>query len=115
MTEKIIKRIVITAAIFIAALILWGAVHFFFTSETSVYKAVKWGWNEKMIENEARAAVIDKENARYPKKGDKVMLDGKEVVIIKIYFWSRRYKVRLPDGRFTEILRSELKDKKLLS
>ncbi len=55
-----------------------------------------------------------KENARYPDTGDRIDLDGKEIIILKRYFWSteRRYEVRLPNGEITDVLGSEIIDKK---
>jgi len=51
--------------------------------------------------------------ARFPKLGDKIELNGKEVVIIKLYFFGpRKYQVRLSDGRMTDVVGSELIDKK---
>jgi hypothetical protein len=60
-----------------------------------------------------REAQVAAYEARFPNNGDKIELDGKEVVIIKKYFFGpRKYQVRLPDGRMTDVVGSEIIDKK---
>lgn len=71
-------------------------------------------WNE---ECEAKEQIRDAQkaayNARLPKAGDRIDVNGTEVVIMKRYVWAYgKFKVRLPDGRMTDILASELLDKK---
>lgn len=53
------------------------------------------------------------ENARYPKAGDRIELNGQEVVILKKFVFrvERTYKVRLPNGDITEVMGSEIIDK----
>lgn len=73
------------------------------------------GWvKTKVKASAARTERILKQRARFPKPGDTVELDGVNIVILKVYFWSniRRYEVRLPDGSITDVLGSEIIDKK---
>lgn len=65
-------------------------------------------------ETEARQVRRDAYYARFPKSGDRIELDGVEIVILKKYFWARhiRYEVRLPNGEITEVMGSEIIDKK---
>lgn len=69
---------------------------------------------EKLRQSNVNRAIRYKEYARYPNSGDRIELNGKEIVILKRYFWSteRRYEVRLPNGEITDVLGSEIIDKK---
>lgn len=62
----------------------------------------------------ARVAQKRVYKARFPKTGDTIRLSGVEIVILKKYVWARerRYEVRLPNGSTTDILGSEIIDKK---
>ena len=63
---------------------------------------------KKQIKDDAREVY----NARFPKVGDRIELDGKEIVIMKEYAWckNRTFRVRLPNGELTDILRGETID-----
>lgn len=69
---------------------------------------------ESNLKEDIRSAQKAIYNARFPNTGDRIELDGKEIVILKRYFWSteRRYEVRLPNGEITDVLGSEIIDKK---
>ena len=112
MAGKMEKCFAYGLVVLVAVVILYVAVDFFFTSETSVYKAVRWKITESNKKIVARQAAEKKEQERYPEQGDRIVFDGEEIVIMKEYFWTAKYKVRLPDGTFTDLLREELKDKK---
>ena len=75
-------------------------------------------WNERTkLESEQRAAARAKYNARLPKVGDMVELNGKKIVILKEYFWSKKrtFRVRMLDGTITDVIDKELLDKEILN
>jgi hypothetical protein len=76
-----------------------------------VEKFVTWS-SEHRAEMQIKDAKREVLNARFPKVGDTIELNGKEVVIMKEYFWcqSRTFRVRLPNGELTDILRKETID-----
>jgi len=57
---------------------------------------------------------INRYTARFPKRGDKIELNGKEIVVLKKLVWrtERTYRIRLPNGQITEVMGSEIIDKK---
>lgn len=72
-------------------------------------------WHVKTTHrNDIRAAHKATFLARFPKSGDMIELNGEKIVILKKYVWSRhiRYEVRLPNGEITEVMGSEIIDKK---
>ena len=53
--------------------------------------------------------------SHYPNRGDMIVMDdGKKIMILKKLFWKteRTYEVRLEDGTITQVMGSEIKDKK---
>jgi hypothetical protein len=63
---------------------------------------------------QARAVARAALEARYPKPGDKVEIDGKKVTIVKQYTLTleRRYQIRMENGTLTDVAGAELLDKK---
>lgn len=53
-------------------------------------------------------------DARFPKVGDRIDLNGEEIVILKEYIWSRkrRFEVRYQNGSISDVMGIEIIDKK---
>lgn len=100
-SKKSIKDVIITIGIVIICLL------FLFQVGSCTCNCVRKS-NERY---RLRSAEIE---SHYPKRGEKVLLDGKEIVILKRLFWKteRTYQVRMSDGTITQVIGSEIKDKK---
>ena len=70
---------------------------------------------EEMGEKQGRKnARQEAYEARLPKNGDHVMLDGTNVAVVKRYVWSSKFEVRYPDGTMADVAESEMLDKELI-
>ena len=71
------------------------------------------GWLQR---TKRQNAAVDMRQAAYkarlPEAGDKVVLNGTMVSVIKHYFWSSKILVRYPDGRMADVAEKEMLDLK---
>jgi hypothetical protein len=100
----------------------WGLIKFLIV--VAIISSFIWavficetGWHKTTMRtadarNKAYAIKNDIYEARFPKTGDTIILNGKKIVILKSYIWSRerRYEVRQEDGTITDVMGSEIID-----